>query len=207
MKHSGEPARMSARRIGFCLAIVLLGALSLASTAAAQRNTAFGTGALASPASPDLDDSAFGFRTLNSATSGTNNTAIGAAALFSNTTGYNETACGAFALQHNTTGAGNTAIGTTALLNNTAGFDNTAIGNKACSVIPLAATIPPVDLTPLGATPRGSKMPLMDMGPWQPILRPISTPRSVFYPCPKTQLATATRPVATGRWKPTARGV
>src|SRR5262245_34687677 len=71
-------------------------------TAVAQNNTFYGSGALASPSSMDLFDSAFGFRSLNSPTSGTNNTAIGAAALLSNTSGFNETACGAFALQNNT---------------------------------------------------------------------------------------------------------
>ena len=71
------------------LATVLAITLSSAGTAAAQTNTAFGTGALASPSSPNLFDSAFGFKALNSPTSGVDNTAIGASALQSNTDGEN----------------------------------------------------------------------------------------------------------------------
>jgi hypothetical protein len=91
--------------IEFCisLAIVLAITLSSAGTAAAQ-NTNFGTGALASPSSPNLFDSAFGFDALNSPTSGLDNTAIGASALQSNTDGTDNTASGVDALFSNTTG-------------------------------------------------------------------------------------------------------
>jgi hypothetical protein len=113
-----------------CLATVLAITLSSAGTAAAQ-NTAFGTGALPSPSSPDLFDSAFGFDTLNSPTSGRINTASGAGALSHNTTGSNNTASGYEALFHNTTGILNTASGAGALFSNTTGFNNTASGDGA----------------------------------------------------------------------------
>jgi hypothetical protein len=97
--------------IEFCisLATVLAITLSSAGTAAAQNNTAFGTGALASPSSPFLGDSAFGFHALNSPTSGTENTAVGASALQSNSAGTGNTASGFSALINNTTGRTNTA--------------------------------------------------------------------------------------------------
>jgi hypothetical protein len=62
------------RSMEFCisLATVLAISLSTAGTAAAQTNTVFGTGALAGPSSPNLNDSAFGFKALNANTSGFN---------------------------------------------------------------------------------------------------------------------------------------
>jgi hypothetical protein len=81
-----------------------------ASTAVAQTNTSFGSGALALPSSPDLFDSAFGVNALNSPTSGKSNTAIGFDALFSNTTGSFNTARGDSALNSNTNAASNTAV-------------------------------------------------------------------------------------------------
>ena len=89
---------------GVFVAIVLAVTLSSVGPAAAQNNTAFGTGALASPSGPNLGDSAFGFQALNSPTSGMNNTAVGASALKSNTSGVDNNASGFDALSQNTTG-------------------------------------------------------------------------------------------------------
>ncbi len=111
----------------FLAVAVLLITLLSAGTAAAQ-NTAYGTGALASPSSAYLADSAFGFEALHSRTSGFDNTATGAYALFSNTTGGGNTASGGDALYSNTTGDGNTASGFDALYSNTTGDSNTATG-------------------------------------------------------------------------------
>jgi len=76
------------------VAAFLLMTLLTAGSAAAQTNTVYGSGALESPASNDLGDSAFGVGTLDSPTSGINNTAIGLQALTSNTTGKDNTASG-----------------------------------------------------------------------------------------------------------------
>jgi hypothetical protein len=62
---------------------------------------------------------------------GDSNTATGAVALFLNTTGFDNTATGAQALLSNTTGFGNTANGTQALTSNTDGGFNTATGAGA----------------------------------------------------------------------------
>jgi hypothetical protein len=61
------------------------------------------------------------------------NTATGAGALFSNTSGFGNAANGSFALFSNTTGNNNTAIGREALVNNTTGSSNTAVGREALS--------------------------------------------------------------------------
>jgi len=114
----------------FSVAVVLVIALSSAGTAVAQ-NTEFGSGALPSPSSNLLWDSAFGFDALNSPTSGTGNTACGDAALQLNTAGAYNTASGFFALHTNTTGTWNTATGVVALDFNTTGSANTATGDDA----------------------------------------------------------------------------
>ena len=59
------------------------------------------------------------------------NTAVGYYSLFSNTTGRNNTALGSEALRYNTTGSYNTAQGDGSLLSNTTGSYNTAIGLSA----------------------------------------------------------------------------
>jgi len=111
-------------------AFLLITLLSVGS-AAAQTNTMYGSGALASPSSVNLEDSAFGFDALTSPTSGYGNTATGGGALSSNTTGSINTASGLDALNSNTTGNDNTASGGKALLSNTTGGDNTASGFDA----------------------------------------------------------------------------
>ena len=89
-------------------------------------------------------NTALGYQSLNSNTTGSNNSANGKEALYSNTTGNNNTANGYLALYSNTTGnyntaSGsqalvynngdyNTAFGTQSLYFNTTGFENTAVG-------------------------------------------------------------------------------
>jgi hypothetical protein len=120
--------------------------LSAAGIAAAQSNTAYGTGALQNNKS-GTDNSAFGFNALFSNTTGFWNTAVGDTALTNNTLGAENTAVGVFALYNNTTGGENTAVGTgtggsttgynntsigwSALTCNTRGYDNTALGTNA----------------------------------------------------------------------------
>ena len=77
---------MKRRSFQFHLTVAVLITIMSVGRSFAQSNTHYGDGALISPLSADLSDSAFGFRALNTPTSGTNNTAIGAAALLSNTT-------------------------------------------------------------------------------------------------------------------------
>jgi hypothetical protein len=111
-------------------------------------NTAEGTGALNS-FSPQfrgfgVDNTALGFHTLYSDTSGSYNTATGAFALGSNKVGLGNTAVGYQAAVSNVGGVFpnppgadffggryNTAIGFEALLHNVNGSDNTAVGSKA----------------------------------------------------------------------------
>lgn len=78
-----------------------------------------------------LNNVAFGYVTLNTATTGQGNTALGAYTLSNNTSGNYNTAVGLQALTGNTTGTGNAAFGTIALLANTTGQFNTASGYKA----------------------------------------------------------------------------
>jgi len=59
------------------------------------------------------------------------NTAIGYQSMYSNTSGYNNTSIGAYSLYSNTTGYYNVAVGVRALYTNTIGESNIAIGNSA----------------------------------------------------------------------------
>jgi Chaperone of endosialidase len=77
-------------------------------------------------------NTALGWFSLFSATTGSLNTGVGAGALALNT-GDSNTATGAVALFLNTTGSQNTATGTAALLNNTTGSSDTAVGDHALS--------------------------------------------------------------------------
>jgi hypothetical protein len=76
-------------------------------------------------------NTASGYRTLYSNTTGNNNTASGYRALYSNTTGNDNTASGFRALSANITGFENTASGSYALMSNTTGTFNTASGSYA----------------------------------------------------------------------------
>jgi hypothetical protein len=101
-------------------------ALNLLTTGAA--NTALGWRSLVSDSSGSFNTGVgAGALALNNANA---NTAVGVAALFQNTTGTNNTATGVSALISNSTGNDNTAIGAFALGNNTAD-GNTAVGKSA----------------------------------------------------------------------------
>src|SRR5262249_43534251 len=76
-------------------------------------------------------NTATGYQSLFSDTTGDGNTADGVQALYSNTTGMLNTANGRFALFANTEGVRNTAVGGTALGLNTTGSNNTGIGRLA----------------------------------------------------------------------------
>jgi hypothetical protein len=79
----------------------------------------------------DLTNTAMGYDTLLSNTTGTLNTAMGYKTLYSNTSGDVHIAIGHNALYHNTTGRKNTAIGQAALYDNTTGSGNVAFGQQA----------------------------------------------------------------------------
>jgi Chaperone of endosialidase len=78
-----------------------------------------------------MHNTALGYHTLFSNTTGTENTATGNEALSSNSTGLYNTANGHRALYSNTTGLTNTANGDGALYSNTTGNFNTANGGAA----------------------------------------------------------------------------
>ncbi len=76
-------------------------------------------------------NTAFGFSSFKSNTSGNNNTAIGVSALEFNTTGFQNTAIGKSSLMLNSSGNYNVAIGYSSLERNTSGILNTAIGHSS----------------------------------------------------------------------------
>ena len=102
-------------------------ALSLLTTGAG--NTALGWRSLFSDTTGSFNTGVGGGAlALNN---GSSNTAVGAAALLLNTTGSQNTAIGTDALVFNDSGVANTASGYFALMNNTTGGSNTAIGSEA----------------------------------------------------------------------------
>ncbi|MFA6969023.1 MAG: tail fiber domain-containing protein [Candidatus Paceibacterota bacterium] len=98
-------------------------------------STAFGYNALKGSAtiSNTGGNSAFGYNTLTSITSGSNNSAFGSSALGVNTSGADNNAFGRVALQLNTTGTTNNAFGEYTLQLNTSGTSNSAFGHAACA--------------------------------------------------------------------------
>ena len=82
-------------------------------------------------ASNNETNTACGYLSLASNTTGFRNTAIGSSSLTSNTTGDNNTACGVLSLYSNTTGSANTASGVLSLYSNTTGSTNTASGSSS----------------------------------------------------------------------------
>ena len=74
------------------------------------------------------NNTAVGYGTMQANTSGTQNTAIGNISLYSNTTGTNNTAIGNSALSSNLSGNSNVSIGHNSLSSNTTGFQNVAVG-------------------------------------------------------------------------------
>lgn len=77
------------------------------------------------------NNTSFGFRTLDSSTTGSANTAIGYKSLSGNKVGENNTGLGWGALQFNNSGSYNTASGVYSLNTNTTGSQNTALGQLA----------------------------------------------------------------------------
>ncbi|WP_162915754.1 tail fiber domain-containing protein [Paraflavitalea soli] len=73
----------------------------------------------------------WGFRTMESATTGNFNTAIGYKAMVQNADGLQNAAVGANSLRYNISGSRNSALGMSSLGSNTTGNANVAIGNYA----------------------------------------------------------------------------
>lgn len=90
------------------------------------------TGLLSTSFLGTTDTSSLRFRVNNTASGIVNvnllNTALGFASLFSNTTGADNTAFGYTALGGNTTGSDNTAVGVGSMISNTTGLSNCAFG-------------------------------------------------------------------------------
>jgi hypothetical protein len=76
-------------------------------------------------------DALFNNQPAGTGSSGNNNTAVGYRSLYSNTTGYTNVANGSYALSSNTIGPANSAIGNQALQNNTVAGNNVAVGTDA----------------------------------------------------------------------------
>ncbi len=100
---------------------------STGSTGGADDNSAFGYQSFFSNTT-GTENVALGDQSLYSNTTGRYNTASGYTSLYSNTTGQENTANGMESLSNNTTGSYNVASGLDALLNNTTGNNNTAFG-------------------------------------------------------------------------------
>ncbi len=91
-------------------------------------NTSLGASALSGNNSGTGANTAIGFYTLKTNTTGANNTAIGFYALNANSTGNHNTAVGNNSLLVNT-GSSNTAVGSNSLSANTSGIKNVAYGS------------------------------------------------------------------------------
>lgn len=79
-------------------------------------------------ASGATNNTALGYNSLHSLTTGSNNTAMGYQALYTNTTGSGNSALGSGALFSNNTGGNNSALGYQALYSNVSGNYNSALG-------------------------------------------------------------------------------
>jgi predicted nucleic acid-binding protein len=95
--------------------------------------TAYGFGALVSPSLTGIQNTGFGYNSLNADTTGTDNAAFGEAALPVLTSGSNNIAIGQAAMTLATTASNNTAVGVAALYSVTGGggSSNTGIGFNA----------------------------------------------------------------------------
>ena len=78
-----------------------------------------------------FNNTAIGFRSLDSISTGVHNTAFGVSSLIGNTEGNYNTGLGSFSLRLNKTGNYNTASGYVTLRSNTTGSFNTAMGSMA----------------------------------------------------------------------------
>jgi len=111
-----------------------IGTFALSNNTVGDRNVAVGYNSLfnCNPLSnTDMYNTAVGYATMYSNTTGIENTALGNSALYFNTTGANNTAIGNRALQNNTTPSNLTAVGYQALYANTTGLRNEAYGYSA----------------------------------------------------------------------------
>jgi hypothetical protein len=97
----------------------------------ASQNTATGYSTLTSLTTGKRNQ-AFGYRTLFTNNSGQSNSAFGDEAMYANTSGSSNAAIGGEALYSNQSGSYNSAVGVLALTSNTASY-NTAIGYSAGS--------------------------------------------------------------------------
>jgi hypothetical protein len=127
----GSPQGLIASNAAIVPAGTPLGGISLYNSGPATIDVIIDmNGYFAAPS--DLNgNTAIGFGTLASNTSGSLNTASGQDALQFNTSGASNTASGSSAMASNTTGSFNTASGANALLSNTSGIENTASGAGA----------------------------------------------------------------------------
>ncbi len=73
-------------------------------------------------------NTAVGYASLSSLTTGSNNSAFGRNALSANGYGYENSAFGGYALWKNTSGFDNSAFGQSSMGSNTTGYNNTAVG-------------------------------------------------------------------------------
>ena len=71
---------------------------------------------------------------MESNTSGGENSAVGFHTLISNSTGFQNVALGNYSLNHNTSGNSNTSVGYNSLTANTIGFQNTAVGHYSLQI-------------------------------------------------------------------------
>ena len=94
-------------------------------------NTALGSGALLGANSGSGNNTAIGYQSSYSNTSGSYNTSVGQGSLYTNTTGLLNVALGQASLYYNTTGGYNVAVGPSALSSNTTASSNTAVGYQA----------------------------------------------------------------------------
>ena len=95
------------------------------------RNTAIGKDALRGNKDGGDYNTAIGYYSLRTNTTGTGNTALGNYSLQLNTEGKNNTASGKFSLQYNTTGDNNTAMGSGSLNSSTEANNSAALGYNA----------------------------------------------------------------------------
>ena len=100
-------------------------------SAGISTNTVVGQGALNSPTSTGINNTAVGQNSLSQNTTGLENTAVGIGSLQLNQTGNQNTAVGAFSLRSNTTGQDNVSVGYNSLFQNLVGSDNVSIGHES----------------------------------------------------------------------------
>jgi len=94
-------------------------------------NTGFGEGNLSQVGFVGSNNSAFGYQSSFSMTTGDNNTSVGFHSLLSETVGADNTAIGHYSLFNSNNGNYNTAIGSYSLYTNSSGGQNVALGYEA----------------------------------------------------------------------------